>query len=96
MSKVIKEILAEKSKYEEVAQKAFDAINPDKKPEIDSAQFEKAMQQIANEMGTDVPSKEDVMEIMEMLDEDKSGKISLVEFTELIRDVLEAMLDDCE
>ena len=45
-------------------------------------------------MGADPPTKEDVMEVLEHLDEDKSGKIDFNEFKVLIRDVLEAMLDD--
>jgi len=40
------------------------------------------------------PTKEDVMEVLEHLDEDKSGKIDFNEFKVLIRDVLEAMLEE--
>ncbi len=46
------------------------------------------MVQIASDMGADPPSKQDVLEVMEHLDSDKSGKIDFEEFKVLIRDVL--------
>lgn len=52
------------------------------------------MVQIANDMGAEPPTKDDVIEVLEHLDSDKSGKISFDEFKVLIRDVLEAMLDE--
>ncbi len=51
------------------------------------------MTQIAKDMDTDPPSKEDVKRVMEHLDTDHSGKIDCYEFKMLMREVLGALLD---
>jgi Ca2+-binding EF-hand superfamily protein len=94
MSKAIKDILNNDKKFTEVARVAFDSVDTDKSGQIDANELEKVMGQIAADMGADAPSKEDVMEVLEHLDADKSGKIDFEEFKVLIKDVLEAMLED--
>jgi Ca2+-binding EF-hand superfamily protein len=94
MSKAIKDILNNEKKFTEVARVAFDSVDTDKSGQIDAQELEKVMVQIATDMGADPPTKEDVLEVLEHLDTDKSGKISFDEFKVLIRDVLEAMLDE--
>jgi len=94
LSKAIKDILSNDKKFTEVAKVAFDSVDTDKSGQIDAQELEKVMVQIATDMGADPPTKEDVMEVLEHLDSDKSGKISFEEFKVLIRDVLEAMLEE--
>jgi Ca2+-binding EF-hand superfamily protein len=94
MSKAIKDILSNEKRFTEVARVAFDSVDTDKSGQIDHNELEKVMVQIAADMGADPPSKEDVMEVLEHLDADKSGKIDFEEFKVLIKDVLEAMLED--
>lgn len=94
MSKAIKDILSNEKKFNEVARVAFDSVDTDKSGQIDAQELEKVMVQIATDMGADPPTKEDVLEVLEHLDSDKSGKISFDEFKVLIKDVLEAMLED--
>ena len=94
MPKAIDEILKDDKKFTEVAKLAFDSVDTDNSGQIDASELEKIMSQIASDMGTDPPSKKDVMEVLEYLDEDGSGKISFDEFKKLIRDVLTAMLED--
>ena len=93
MSKAIKDILGNEKKFTEVAKIAFDSVDSDHSGTIDASELEKVMVQIASDMGADPPTKEDVIEVMEHLDADKSGKIDFNEFKVLIRDVLEAMLE---
>jgi Ca2+-binding EF-hand superfamily protein len=93
MSKAIKDILSNEKKFTEVAKVAFDSVDTDRSGQIDAAELEKVMVQIASDMGADPPSKEDVQEVLEHLDTDKSGKISFEEFKILIKDVLEAMVE---
>ncbi len=93
MSKAIKDILKNDKKFTEVAKVAFDSVDSDKSGTIDANELEKVMVQIANDMGADPPTKEDVLEVMEHLDVDHSGKIDFNEFKVLIKDVLEAMLE---
>ncbi len=94
MSKAIKDILSNEKKFVEVAKVAFDSVDSDKSGQIDSSELEQVMSQIANDMGAEKPSKEDVNEVLDHLDTDKSGKISFDEFKVLIKDVLEAMLEE--
>ena len=94
MSGAIKDILSNEKKFTEVARVAFDSVDTDKSGQIDGQELEKVMVQIAIDMGAETPTKEDVMEVLEHLDTDRSGKISFDEFKILIRDVLEAMLED--
>lgn len=93
MSKAIKDILSNDKKFTEVAKVAFASVDTDKSGQIDGTELEKVMVQIAIDMGADPPTKEDVQEVLEHLDTDKSGKISFEEFKVLIRDVLEAMVE---
>ena len=93
MSRAIKNIMNNDKKFDEIAKISFDIVDTDKSGEIDGDELEKIMVQIASDMGADPPTKEDIKEVLEHLDEDKSGKIDFVEFKVLIRDVLEAMLE---
>jgi len=94
MSKAIKDILQSEKKFTEVARVAFDSVDTDKSGQIDALELEKVMVQIATDMGAELPTKEDVIEVLAHLDTDKSGKISFEEFKVLIRDVLNAMLEE--
>ncbi len=52
------------------------------------------MSQISQDMGAEPPTKDDVKEVMEHLDTDHSGKIDFEEFSQLIKDVLSAMIEE--
>ena len=45
-------------------------------------------------MGAEPPSKEDVKEVLELLDTYHSGKIDFQEFSQLIKDVFNAMIEE--
>ena len=51
------------------------------------------MAQISGDLGVDPPSQEEVKEVLNHLDTDKSGKIDFNEFLVLIKDVLKAMME---
>jgi hypothetical protein len=93
MENQVKLILSNENLFLEVAKAAFDSVDSDGSGQIDSKELELAMAQIAGDMGAEAPSKDDVKEVLEHLDSDKSGKISFDEFRVLIRDVLECMLE---
>jgi Ca2+-binding EF-hand superfamily protein len=92
MSQAIKDILNNEKKFNEVAKVAFDSVDTDKSGQIDAEELEKVMSQIASDMGVLPATKEDVIEVLQHLDADNSGKISFDEFKVLIRDVLENMI----
>ena len=94
MSDAIKEILNNEKKLHEVAKVAFDSVDTDRSGQIDQEELEKVMAQISQDMGAEPPSKEDVKEVLEHLDTDHSGKIDFEEFSQLIKDVLNAMIEE--
>jgi len=94
MSKTALEILKSKEKFNEFAKKQFDFVDTDRSGLIDASQLEKSMVQIAIDIGADPPTKDDVLEVMEHLDGEKSGAIDFDEFKIIIKDVLNAMLED--
>ena len=96
MSKAIKDILNNDKKFNEVAKVAFDSVDSDKSGQIDIQELEKVMGVMANDMGCEPPSAEELQEVFDNLDTDKSGKIDFLEFKSLIRDVLEAMIDSAD
>lgn len=94
MSKAIRDILSNQKKFNEVSRVAFDSVDTDKSGQLSYKELEKVMIQIATDMGADLPTKEDVDQVLQHLDTDHSGLLSFEEFKVLIRDVLEAMLED--
>ena len=96
MVEVIKEILADEKKLNEVVKVAFDSVNSDKTGEINHSQFEAVMIQVSKDLGTEPPSSEDVNEVIKHLDTNKDGFISLDEFKVLIIDILNSMIKQLE
>ena len=94
MAQAIKDIINNEKKLNEVARVAFNSVDTDNSGQIDEQELQKVMQQISSDMGAEPPSKEDVKEVMEHLDTDHSGKIDFNEFSVLIKDVLNAMIED--
>ena len=96
MVEVIKEILADEKKLNEVVKVAFDSVNSDKTGEINHSQFETVMIQVSKDLGTEPPSSEEVNEVIKHLDTNKDGFISLDEFKVLIIDILNSMIKQLE
>ena len=94
MMNSIKDLLNNESKLTEIAKAAFESVDTDKSGVIDLPELEQVMAQLAQEMGSDLPSKEDVKEVLDHLDTDHSGQIDFEEFSQLIKDVLAAMIEE--
>jgi len=93
MAEALKKILKDDKKFNEIAKIAFDSVDEDKSGEIDSKELEKLMIQMAEDMGTAMPTKEEVLEVFNSIDQDGSGKIDADEFKQLIKEVLEEFLN---
>ena len=93
MSSYIKGIVDDKQSLNNIAKRAFDNVDTDKNGYIDEYELEKILAQISSDMGAEPPTKEDVKEVLEHLDEDRSGKIEFEEFQKLIKDILEALIE---
>ena len=94
MTDAIKEILNNEKKLREIVKVAFDSVDTDRSGLIDQEELEKVMGQISQDMGAEPPTKEDVKEVMEHLDTDHSGQIDFEEFSQLIKDILFAVVEE--
>ena len=64
---------------------AFDVIDADKNGYLDSDELKTVMMNVAQDIGVDTPSENEVAEVLKELDEDENGEISVDEFEVLIR-----------
>ena len=90
---VIKEILKDDRKLNVLTKLAFEAVDRDGSKIIEQCELEKIMAQICMDMGAEVPSKEDVQQVLTDLDEDKNNTIEIGEFKTFIKDILEGMIE---
>ena len=93
MSKnVIRDILGDENKLNQVTKGAFDEVDTDRSGKIDKSELDKLIEIICKDMGAVPPSHEECMEVFNQLDIDKSGKIDFKEFKVFVKDILESML----
>lgn len=90
---VIKEIISDERKLNVLTKLAFNAVDRDGSGVIEQNELEKIMAQICMDMGAEVPSKEDVQEVLNDLDDDKNNTIEIGEFKAFIKDILEGMIE---
>ena len=90
---VIQEIIRDDRKLNVLTKLAFKAVDRDNNGTIEQSELEKIMAQICMEMGAEVPSKEDVEEVMNDLDADKNKTLEIGEFKTFIKDILEGMIE---
>ena len=93
MSNAIKKILANKNILEEVTKRSFDVVDTNHSGSIDTKELKEIINQISVDFNTEPPTDEELNKIMGQLDTDKSGTVELKEFQVLIKDILEAMLE---
>ncbi|OMJ91341.1 hypothetical protein SteCoe_6136 [Stentor coeruleus] len=91
--KDIQDILADDDKLTQVTKAVFDAVDADGSGKIDRKELKTAMISVAREANLASPSDEKVDEALNKLDTDGSGNIDVCEFKELIRQLLEALLE---
>ena len=93
MSSYIKQVLNDKDKLNKIIDEAFENVDINGDKSISEEELEKIMVQITCDMGAEPPTKEDIKEVMEALDTDGSNSIEKAEFGELIRNILEALIE---
>ena len=90
---VIKGIIEDERKLNILTQIAFKTVDIGGSGCIEQAELEKIMAQICMDMGAEIPSKEDVQEVLDDLDEDGNKTIEVGEFKAFIKDILKAMIE---
>ena len=93
MSSYIKNLIDTPELLDGVVEKAFKSVDTDNSGSIDEQELEKVLAQISSDMGAEPPTKEDVKEVLEELDEDHNGTIEMKEFKMLIKDILKALIE---
>ena len=93
MSSYIENLLKDKTTLDGIIKRAFDSVDINKDHSIDETELEKIMVQITSDMGAEPPTKEDVKEVMEALDTDRSNSIDQEEFGQLIKNILKALIE---
>jgi Ca2+-binding EF-hand superfamily protein len=87
----LKNILNDDKKLDRIARVSFNSVDKDGSGLIDIRELELVMKSIASDLRLETPSKIDIKEVFDMLDEDKSGNISYIEFKFLIKCLLESL-----
>ena len=90
---VIKGIIEDERKLNVLTQIAFKTVDIDGSGCIEQPELEKIMAQICMDMGAEIPSKEDVQEVLDDLDQDSNKTIEVGEFKAFIKDILKGMIE---
>ena len=80
MSSYIESVINNKEELQKIIDQAFASVDQNNDKSIDEAELEKILVQITCDMGAEPPTKEDVKEVMEALDTDRSNSIDKEEF----------------
>jgi Ca2+-binding EF-hand superfamily protein len=91
--KLIKDILQDERKLNVLTQIAFKKVDKDGSGTIEQNELENFMAQICKNMSGELPSKEDVQEVLDDLDENCSNIIEVGQFKAFIKDILKGMIE---
>ena len=87
----IEALIKDPARLREVTKAVFDEVDKDHSGQIDKAELNQAMIQVAREAGIDPPTEADVQGVLKALDTDNSGTLNVEEFQVLIVEVLKAL-----
>lgn len=92
----MRDVVKDFDKLKKFARAAFETIDTDKSGYLEREELEAVMANVANEFGSNKPTREEVDEVLHELDENGDGRISLTEFLVLIEQVLSIMAQEEE
>ena len=93
MSSYIQQIIDDDEKLNKIIDEAFTSVGKNENDSITEEELEKILVQITCDMGAEPPTKEDIKEVMEVLDDDRSNSIEKKEFGKLIKNILQALVE---
>ena len=93
MSSYIQQIIDNDEKLNKIIDEAFASVGKKENDSITEEELEKILVQITCDMGAEPPTKEDIKEVMEVLDDDRSNSIEKKEFGKLIKNILQALVE---
>lgn len=84
----VKDVLLNKSLFNQVAKQTFDAVDTDGSGQISEDELFIILCSICKDVGFEKPSEDDTKEILRMIDVDDSGSVSFKEFKKLFKKLL--------
>ncbi len=78
-------------KMKKLMEESFRKVDIDGNNKLDRGEFEQVLVQIAKEIGVDSPTRDEVDDILDLIDENGDGTVSKEEFVELIEKVFQMM-----
>ena len=86
---LIRQILKDEKRFKEAAKLVFEKTDADNSGFVDLCELANMMNSMSIDFGIPAPTPKDVKEAFKSLDTDKNGKITLNEFTVLVRQIFE-------
>ena len=81
----LNKILNNEDRLRELSNHAFESVDENGDGRIDVEELQKCLNTITKDLNIDMPSKEDVEQIMKNLDQDNDNELDKKEFKELMR-----------
>jgi calmodulin len=80
MSSEFKKLMKNKSELKKIMESAFRSVDIDGNDLLEKSELEQVLIQIAKDIGVESPTKEDVEDILEEIDQNGDEKLSKEEF----------------
>ena len=93
MSNAINKILHDDNILSEITKRSFDEVDTNHSGTIELKELTEILNQISVDFKAEPPTDEELEQVFGVLDTDKSGTIDFIEFKALIKEILEAMLE---
>jgi calmodulin len=87
--KKIEDLMKDPKTMKKVMEEAFRKVDIDGSGFLERGEFEQVLVQIAKEIGVDNPTREEVDDILDEIDENGDNRISRDEFSDLIEKVFQ-------
>jgi calmodulin len=87
--KKFEELMKDAKKMKKLMEEAFRKVDIDGSGFLERGEFEQVLVQIAKEIGVDNPTREEVDDILDEIDENGDNRISRDEFSDLIEKVFQ-------
>lgn len=89
--KKFESLMKDAKKMKKLMEDAFNKVDIDGNGYLDRGEFEQVLVQIAKQIGVDSPTREEVDDILDEIDENGDNRISRDQFTKLIEKVFQMM-----
>lgn len=96
MSVDFKKLIKDKEALQKIMESAFRSVDIDGSGFLEKPELEQVLITVAKDIGVETPTKEDVEDILEEIDENGDERLSRKEFEELIKQIVDMMANSEE